>query len=302
MLAGWHLRTAIAIPELPPWRSGQCPAPISVESAEGEERGFGGEPLNSLLQMQSGGDCRLSIPGVATYDVRGGRRVVVRAAPEVRASDVRLFLLGPVLSILCHQRGFLPLQGACIRRDSDCTLLCGPPGIGKSTIAAALSARGWAIVADDIAVLAPSSESRPPLVLETIARLKLWRDSLEALGLETVNLPQVRAGQDRFFYTEKPQAAEVPQDALRLRRVIFLANHAARDCNLAPLDEGRSLRSLRQVVDQARLAIRLCLPAVENTLRHIVGCVPVYRVAQAQPYGFDRIEQTVSQVESLVSV
>ena len=65
-------------------------------------------------------------------------------------ADVRLFLLGSVWGALALQRGLLPLHASAVGRGRTVHAFTGPPGAGKSTLAAALAARGYPLFTDDM--------------------------------------------------------------------------------------------------------------------------------------------------------
>src|SRR4029079_11482739 len=62
----------------------------------------------------SGDDVLLNVTGNARYLVRNGQEIVVDPVPGGSERNVRLFLLGSALGILCHQRGLLPLHANAV--------------------------------------------------------------------------------------------------------------------------------------------------------------------------------------------
>ncbi len=89
-----------------------------------------------LLQM---------VPGMARYLARDGMTIDVAAEQCADEGAVDVFLNGAVRAALIHQRGELPLHAATLvpPGGNGAVAICGPSGIGKSTLAAALSRRGW---------------------------------------------------------------------------------------------------------------------------------------------------------------
>src|SRR5665213_2392016 len=49
----------------------------------------------------------LNYPGVAAFLIRGGCEILIDVVPGAEERLVRLFLLGPALALLLHQRNFL---------------------------------------------------------------------------------------------------------------------------------------------------------------------------------------------------
>src|SRR5215203_7307921 len=56
----------------------------------------------------------LTYPGTAKFHVQSGRTVTIDLDPHVDHAHLRLLLLGPVLSLLLHQRGYMLLHSSCI--------------------------------------------------------------------------------------------------------------------------------------------------------------------------------------------
>ena len=117
--------------------------------------------------------------GIGTFLVQSGSEIVVDPDPHAEESLVSLFAMGPVLSALLHQRGFLVLHASVVSIRNAAIGFLGDKGWGKSTTAAALNARGHALVADDVLVVPPSSGDTP-MVQPGLGQLKLWPESVAA--------------------------------------------------------------------------------------------------------------------------
>ena len=128
-----------------------------------------------------------------------------------------LWALGPALALILHQRGLCVLHASGVAVRDGAIAFLGGPGAGKSTTAAALYARRYGVVADD--VLAVDLSGTEPLTLPGFPQLKLWPDSLAALGDSPDEFPLLhpllskrsRAAADRF-----------PSAALVLKRIYVL--------------------------------------------------------------------------------
>lgn len=75
--------------------------------------------------------------------------------PDV-AFDVRLLglvVLGPVMAVLLHRRGYHVLHGSAVEIDGEAAVFLGDKGAGKSTTAAALVAAGHRLIADDVVAI-----------------------------------------------------------------------------------------------------------------------------------------------------
>lgn len=136
----------------------------------------------------------LAFPGIGTFLVRHGREILVNPDPGP-GDALQLALLGPALAALLQQRGNLVLHASAVEIAGSAVGFLGGSGAGKSTMAAALSGRGYPVLADDL--LAVSLQDGSPRVLPGLAQLKLWPDVLAALGDDPALLPRVRAGFDK---------------------------------------------------------------------------------------------------------
>jgi len=65
----------------------------------------------------------------------------------------RWFYLDAMAGIMLAQRHMTPMHAACVERNGVGVLLCGPSGMGKSTLAYACARAGWTFVADDASML-----------------------------------------------------------------------------------------------------------------------------------------------------
>lgn len=196
-LFGWRVRSAFPVPELMAWRGDGRAPEVVFQTGTVPATLEGAEPFSPAVQIGAGGLVRLSIPAVASYLVEGGERVTVDPVMPIAAPDVRVFLLGTVLSILCFRRGLLPLHASAVAVDGRALLLSGDSGMGKSTLAAALAGRGYRLVADDVCAAEVGADGTP-LIRPAFPRLKLWSDAAKTLAVDTEALERTRGQLDKF--------------------------------------------------------------------------------------------------------
>ncbi|MBA3366509.1 MAG: hypothetical protein H0U03_12140 [Actinobacteria bacterium] len=168
---GLGIRSTFPFPELTP---GEGDADVLVRPGKVE-----GDPpdgaANRVRHRSTVDETRLFLESVGRLLVRRGKEIVVDAARAAAPGTVRAFVLGPGIATLLAQRGRLVLHASAVEIEDRAIALLGGSGWGKSTTAAALNARGYALVADD--VLALDLDSRPVQAFPGFPQLKLWREA-----------------------------------------------------------------------------------------------------------------------------
>lgn len=126
---------------------------------------------------------------VGTFLVHGGSEVVVEPEPDIPEEDLQPFLTGPVLSVLLHQRGFFVLHASAVVIGEAAVAFLGAKGDGKSTLAAHLQVRGHRLLGDDIVPV--YLEDDCPVVVPGFPRVKLYNDSITAVGGDPLDFPLI---------------------------------------------------------------------------------------------------------------
>lgn len=294
LLCGWRVQSAFELPALSPWK-GPVSAPVDITIAAGPvpDRLENAVVPGKYLTVGSDGAVLLNIAGLVRILVRDGATVTVEVLREDSVDSWRLFLLGSTIGHLCHQRGVFPLHAALLRINGRTVAVAGHSGAGKSTLAMALNKRGHGLLSDDVTVL--RIDSGVATVLPSFPRLKLWRDSLDALGIAAEGLPRVREGLEK--YELRPcdgfDPEPVPLDAILLLGV-------ASEVSLQLSSPAAALPGVRGNVFRQGVAIKLGLQKelFSNTVQ-IVNSVPVYRLLR--PKNFESLAATVDLIEKQFS-
>lgn len=119
-----------------------------------------------------------------------GTRVACTWPAHFTVEDAGTYLLGPVLGLVLRLRGIPSLHASAVAIDGVAVALVGPAGAGKSTTAAALAARGHALVADDVLPLLDQDEGGIR-VQPAYPHLRLWPDVVPALFGADAELPPI---------------------------------------------------------------------------------------------------------------
>lgn len=137
----------------------------------------------------------LTIDDVARYHVTDGRRVLIEPCGGTH-HDIGVFFVGSVFAALLQQRSVVPLHASAIATGAGAVLLGGSSGVGKSSLLAALSKRGHAMLADDVTgVIVDRSR---PVALPAFPDIRLWADAVDALDWRTRTGRRVRESIEKF--------------------------------------------------------------------------------------------------------
>ncbi len=155
---------------------------------------------------------------VGRYLVRDGREIIVQPAEEAAPSEIRVFLTGSAFGALLLQRGVLPLHASCVRVGDVSVAFSGVSGAGKSTMAAFLQQRDYAVLGDDICPVrvVPGVGS---VAFPGFPRLKLWGEAFKALGLNASDFRQPRSELEKY---ELPLRDVTHEPFVPLRRLYLL--------------------------------------------------------------------------------
>lgn len=202
----------------------------------------------------------------------------VRYRRLARATDASLgtYLLGHVVSFSLVARGSEPLHGTAVAIGGDVVVFVGECGEGKSTLGAAMLARGARIVSDDL--IAVRRRGRDFFVAPGPARLKLYRRVARALvGARR----ESRMHPDTAKLVLPLRQAERTQRPARLRAIYVIdgpRRRSARAISIAQLSPGTA------VVELVRASFNLVIDSPDREQRRfaiaseLARAVPVKRL------------------------
>jgi hypothetical protein len=292
LLGGMGFVSEIPLPELSLWKCGAAPlqqidirlgsVPSSLPQGTELDPGCFAAPTEFLLH----------VPGIARYLVSDGKEVLVEPAEGALALDVRAYLLGTVFAVLCHQRGLLPLHASAVSWEGNVIAFLGHAGEGKSSLAAHLARRGFSVVSDDICLIDARGEG-PAMVIPAAPWLKLWRASLDHLGLPAEGLEPVFSEDDKYRFPIEQTLERQP-----IRKLIFLERREG----ATEMREVTPLRALPLLVNLTHQAYLLGASGKreENFLLcgRVAAQADAYRLSR--PWGFTHIDSAVDAIERLL--
>ncbi len=154
---------------------------------------------------------------VGVFQVSRGAEIVVDA-DGVEDRVAALFVQGPAMGALLHQRGLLVLHGSAITVNDRVVAFLAHSGCGKSTMAGALVKLGYRSFSDDLVPVSLSSSCA--LVVPGYPFLKLGQDSGATLGYRLDRSKAIALDDNRCQVPVEAADAHVP---LPLKRIYILA-------------------------------------------------------------------------------
>ena len=179
----------------------------------------------------------MAVDGVARYAVKDGREIVVEPAGG-REAAVRTFLTGTVLAACLQQRRILTLHASAIATPAGAVLFAGGSGSGKSSLAAALIERGYALLADDLTGIDLVGES--PTALPAFPGVQLWPDSVGRLAWGGRTSEKLREELDKHLVP----VGRFHAAPLAVRAVFVLGIHNRSDFEIESLTAAAAFEAL----------------------------------------------------------
>lgn len=200
---GLTLISALPLPELLPGE-GEADVCITIEKIDAiSPREYSAVQCASISPNR----VHLTWGNVGDLWIEEGCRIVVVPAVDVDQEALRLFVLGPGLGVLLHQRGLLVFHASGVAIRGHVAGFIGAKGWGKSTTAAILHQRGHALLSDELLVVRFDNLNQPR-VIPGASQIKLWVDALIGTGGNPDVAVRVRPGVDKFNVNASSVAPE----------------------------------------------------------------------------------------------
>jgi hypothetical protein len=231
---------------------------------------------------------------LGAFVIRDPATVEVDPHPGVSDHLVSQAFLGIVISLVLELRQVLCLHASAVNVHGRAVLFLGDKGAGKSTTSGALLARGHLPITDDLVAVEPGPDGGLQ-VRPGFSRMKLWPDSIAALGLAT------RDG-DRLIHPDttkiqKEMPVPIPPHPVPLGAAFLLNRSPEVDRITAlPLPAHTALGMILRHTFMARYGeTRL---GRDHLVRHMQRCSAV--VAQVPAYDL-RIREDLGALEALTA-
>lgn len=243
-----------------------------------------GEPTLRMWKVSPGGYYQLRYrDGTEFFLDPSGSRVWGQAPEGATPEDLAIYLLGPVLGFLLRLRGITCLHASAVMVDNSALAFLGPPGAGKSTLAAAMTQMGYMSISDDVVPL--REKGNVFLAISGIPRLCLWPAAVAHLYGSPEALPRLipenslDPGWDkRWLDLSRVRPQSFPPSP-PLGAVYCLGDRQAEaDFRVEPLSPGTGLMTLVANAYRSELLDKDLRAQEFATLARLVTQVPLRRV------------------------
>jgi len=130
---------------------------------------------------------------LADFWINGGSLIRVQPLPGIELELIRPIILGPLISALLRQRGFLVLHASSVLLEEKAIIFMGHSGAGKSTLVTALHQRGYPLIADDVTAIRWDPVQEIWQVLAGCPYVRLLPDTANYLGYTFESLPLIHS-------------------------------------------------------------------------------------------------------------
>jgi hypothetical protein len=268
---GLTIHSEVALPELRP--GGET---FDVVIRSGPVSGPPPGALESTMRWLAGTADDLTIwwSFFGSVRIRAGREVTFDPRPNLDQRSIRTIIMGSVMGVLLLQRTKAVFHASAVNRPGGAVGFMAHKGGGKSTTASALHDRGHDMITDDLVVL---DDLEGQLTVRTgFEEVKLWPDTLEALGFCTEELVKVNPVVEK---RARPLNGQLVKEPVHLRAIYVLAYGP--EIAVEPLNPKEAFFAVMPHWYGAQFQGDL-LPLLDPTdhlqaVRHLVDRVPVYR-------------------------
>lgn len=244
----WNIASEIEFPELLAVPNCEPDVQISYHVSEGHAVANAAEEVGAQI---SPGNFQLNLENGLSIRALNGSEVRIYCPQQVDQSQVRIYVLGSAFGAIAHQRGVLPMHASAIEVDGKGYLFCGKAGGGKSTAVGEFFKRGYRVYSDDLSIV--TFDETEPILHQGTVRLKLWKDSLDLLGIAP-DLNRVRQGIEKYSL---PMDVAEPYDPIPIAGLISLNPINLPDPQILPIGNKELLRTVLMHTFRQRMVRKL---------------------------------------------
>ncbi len=209
---------------------------------------------------------------------RSGTEIWAEWCEPLTLEDTATYLLGPIMGFVLLLRGLVCLHASAVAIDGSAIAIVGPAGSGKSTTAAALSNRGFGILAEDVVTLDDRGDQFH--VRPAYPCIRLWPASVKALYGTESHLPKLTPNWDKCYLDLTGRPEQFQQESLPLAAIYLLNDRRnnSRAPFIEPVDSAVAFMSLVANTYATKLMDKQMRAREFELLTRVLNNVPLRRV------------------------
>ncbi|MEM1120607.1 MAG: hypothetical protein AAGJ18_09160, partial [Bacteroidota bacterium] len=133
------------------------------------------------------------------------------------------YFYGTGLAAILQMQGKFAIHAYGVVTEDGLYLFCGPSGVGKSTLSAALKSRGYPFFTDDKCVLFQDSNYKGWMAYPSLQIMRLWEDTTAVIATNSFLSDPIRVVADVAKYQYQISPNEQVSDCVPLKTIFILS-------------------------------------------------------------------------------
>ena len=246
-----------------------------------------------VWKSPQGGLC-FCVADVGDFWIPDGHTIDITPHAAADLPTLALYTMGSALGLALLLQESLVLHCASLAIGSNAVLLLGESGAGKSTLAQQLSMNGYSALGDDTCALWSATDRSVPVAYPSGTAFKLWRNALDAVGIDPSGHQSVGQRLDKYFVANAHAADDQPHT---VSRIIVLENSQQKNCRpaLEPLDMLDAMQAVTEHVYRPQFVGALGLWEGQfNQISNLVAATQVLRLTR--PWGHEFMPEVLGLI------
>ena len=242
-----------------------------------------------------GGLC-FSVADVGDFWVADGHTIHITPHGSVDVATLALYTMGSALGLALLFQETLVLHCASLATGRSSILILGASGAGKSTLAQHLSMNGYKALGDDTCALWRVADASEPVIYPSGTAFKLWRNALDAVGIDAAGHQSVGQRMDKYFVANANAADDVPHT---VNRIVVLEKGDGENSEpvLEPLDKLDAMQAVTEHVYRPQFVGALGLWGGQfSQISQLVAGTEVVRLTR--PWGHEFMPQVADLLKT----
>ncbi len=238
-----------------------------------------------------GGGLCFSVAEVGDFWIPDGHTIAITRNSATDDQTLALYTMGSALGLALVLQDCLVLHCASLAINGSALLLLGETGAGKSTLAQQLSMNGFGALGDDTCALWDVPDQSAPVAYPSGTAFKLWRNALDAAGIDATGKQSVGERLDKYFVADADAADDQPHP---VNRIVVLEKSADSNSGstLDPLDKLDAMQAVTEHVYRPQFVGALGLWDCQfGQIGKLVAATQVLRLTR--PWGHEFMPEVI---------